>query len=427
MIFTDIKLGDCLSMIENGVTIKQKEGASGYPITRIETLSNDRFNRDRLGYADIENIEAYTDHILDNEDLIMSHINSRPFLGRTVIYLKRGDEKIIHGMNVLRIKTNRELLNPFYAYYYFKTPHFRKAIDNIRTDAINQSSINTNNIKDITIHIPSITSQNSIVNVLRGIDKKIEINEEVNAELEAMAKQLYDYWFVQFDFPDENGNPYKSSGGKMEYNEKLKREIPEGWGAKPISNFIEHINTGLNPRQNFVLGNGNIKYITVKNLRTDGTIDFSNCDLIDEDARAKVHKRSGIQIKDILFASIAPLGRCHIIMRDPDDWDINESVFSIRPKQEIISPYYLYIYFMSDWFVKKAEKESAGSIFAGIRVNSLMEMPLLYAPQQIFESFEEKVDSLFIKRELLSNEINYLTQLRDSILPMLMNGQVTVE
>ena len=131
MIFTDIKLGDCLSMIENGVTIKQKEGASGYPITRIETLSNDRFNRDRLGYADIENIEAYTDHILDNEDLIMSHINSRPFLGRTVIYLKRGDEKIIHGMNVLRIKTNRELLNPFYAYFYFKTPHFRKAIDKI--------------------------------------------------------------------------------------------------------------------------------------------------------------------------------------------------------------------------------------------------------------------------------------------------------
>ena len=317
---------------------------------------------------------------------------------------------------------NQSLANPYYLYRYLSILNL-KGLDS----GTALPSMTFDSYYQIKVFLPSIEIQKQVGKILYDIDKKIAINVRMNAELETMAKQLYDYWFVQFDFPNENGNPYKSSGGKMEYNEKLKREIPEGWGAKPISNFIEHINTGLNPRQNFVLGNGNIKYITVKNLRTDGTIDFSNCDLIDEDARAKVHKRSGIQIKDILFASIAPLGRCHIIMRDPDDWDINESVFSIRPKQEIISPYYLYIYFMSDWFVKKAEKESAGSIFAGIRVNSLMEMPLLYAPQQIFESFEEKVDSLFIKRELLSNEINYLTQLRDSILPMLMNGQVTVE
>ena len=308
------------------------------------------------------------------------------------------------------------------------------SIENLYDYLVNKSTgsardnLSQEGIAELSLFFPDGKDrQERLIKILKDIDQKISINVRMNAELEAMAKQIYNYWFVQFDFPDENGHPYKSSGGKMVYNEKLKREIPEGWGAKPVSNFIEHINTGLNPRQNFVLGNGNIKYITVKNLRTDGTIDFSNCDLIDEDARAKVHKRSGIQIKDILFASIAPLGRCHIIMRDPDDWDINESVFSIRPKQEIISPYYLYIYFMSDWFVKKAEKESAGSIFAGIRVNSLMEMPLLYAPHQIFESFEEKVDSLFIKRELLSNEINYLTHLRDSLLPMLMNGQVTVE
>ena len=182
MVFADIKLGECLSMIENGATIRQKEGASGYPITRIETLSNDCFNRDRLGYADIDNIEAYKNHILDNEDLIMSHINSRPFLGRTVIYLKKDDEKIIHGMNVLRIKTKRDLLNPFYAYYYFKTPHFRKAIDSIRTDAINQSSINTNNIKNIIIHIPNLIEQERTVSVLKYIDRKIEYNEAINAE-----------------------------------------------------------------------------------------------------------------------------------------------------------------------------------------------------------------------------------------------------
>lgn len=317
--------------------------------------------------------------------------------------------------------------DPDYIYYVLRL-YGKKLRDKIGNNSTVLSIISKSNFVDILISIEdNKDKQIKIGRVLSKIDERISLNKRMNAELEAMAKQLYDYWFVQFDFPDENGKPYKSSGGKMVYNEKLKREIPEGWGAKPVSNFIEHINTGLNPRQNFVLGNGNIKYITVKNLRTDGTIDFSNCDLIDEDARAKVHKRSAIQIKDILFASIAPLGRCHIIMRDPEDWDINESVFSIRPKQELISPYYLYIYFMSDWFVKKAEKETAGSIFAGIRVNSLMEMPLLYAPHRIFELFEEKVDSIFKKRELLSIENNNLVHLRDSLLPMLMNGQVTVE
>ena len=106
------KLGDCLTMIENGAVIKQKKEAGGIPITRIETLSNDVFNRDRLGYADIFDGAKYSHYILDDLDLVMSHINSRAFLGRTVIYRRQGDEKIIHGMNVLRLKTDLKVLNP---------------------------------------------------------------------------------------------------------------------------------------------------------------------------------------------------------------------------------------------------------------------------------------------------------------------------
>jgi len=388
-------------MIENGVTIKQKEGASGYPITRIETLSNDRFNRGRLGYADIENIEAYTDHILDNEDLIMSHINSRPFLGRTVIYLKRGDEKIIHGMNVLRIKTNRELLNPFYAYYYFKTPHFRKAIDNIRTDAINQSSINTNNIKDITIHIPSITSQNSIVNVLRGIDKKIEINEEVNAELEAMAKQLYDYWFVQFDFPDENGKPYKSSGGKMVYNEIIKREIPKGWDVCALGDFCEMYQP---------------KTIGLNEMTKGGPYRVYGAN-----GRIGYYHTYNHQDSEIIMACRG--NSCGVLNRSmPYSWITgNAMVLSIKDKS-----------ISNEFLAQSINYMNVKGVITGsgqpqITRENLYPLHTIIPERNILNIFTKRINYIVEKKIQIECQNDYLTHLRDSLLPMLMNGQVTVE
>ena len=177
------KLGDFLIMIENGVVIKQKKGAGGFPITRIETLSNDKFNRDRLGYADVYDKQQYSHYILDDKDLLMSHINSRTFLGRTVIYRKENDETIIHGMNVLRLKVDEKRLNPMYAYYYFKTSNFKVGIDHIRKDAINQSSLAISDIKNLDIYIPSIEMQNMIVSILGNIDLKIALNEKINQNL----------------------------------------------------------------------------------------------------------------------------------------------------------------------------------------------------------------------------------------------------
>ena len=169
--------------------------------------------------------------------------------------------------------------------------------------------------------------------------------KNINDYLEEMAKTIYDYWFVQFDFPNENGKPYKSSGGKMVNSNG--HIIPEGWTFCKVQDIISNICTGLNPRDNFKLGTGDIKYITVKNLTSNGTLDFTGCDTIDESARTIVHNRSDIQIGDILFASIAPLGRCYLIQSEPTDWDINESVFSIRANTDIITPAFLYLYFIS--------------------------------------------------------------------------------
>jgi len=114
-----------------------------------------------------------------------------------------------------------------------------------------------------------------------------------------MAKTIYDYWFVQFDFPDEKGNPYKSSNGEMIYTDD--HILPKGWKICKIRDIISSICTGLNPRDNFSLGSGNIKYITVKNLTTKGTLDFTGCDTIDESARTIIHNRLEISYLQVLL------------------------------------------------------------------------------------------------------------------------------
>ena len=212
----------------------------------------------------------------------------------------------------------------------------------------------------------------------------------------------------------------------MVWNEQLKMEIPFSWICSKMENAIEAVRTGLNPRNNFQLGNGNIQYITVKNLCLNGSLDFSGCDTIDEQARQIIHRRSDIQIDDILFASIAPLGRCYLIQENPTNWDINESVFSIRYNSSVLTAEYLYMNLQSETFVKRATACSTGSIFKGIRINSLMDSEIILPPLSVTKEFSKEIKPLFALQKELDRETHTLIQLRDWLLPMLMNGQATI-
>ena len=240
-------------------------------------------------------------------------------------------------------------------------------------------------------------------------------------------KTIYQRWFIEYEFLNKEGKTYKSNGGKLVYNAEIKQNIPEEWKVLKIKECINHINTGLNPRDNFVLGKGKIKYVTVKNINENGRLDFSKCDLIDERARNIIHNRSDIKKHDILFASIAPLGRCYLVMEDPIDWDINESVFSIRPNNEIISSVYLYTYLMSEYFVKKAEHSSTGSVFNGIRINILQNMNIVIPDKNTLYNFSEVIEKIMIKKHYYEQENNYLNMLKIELLPLLINGQINVD
>lgn len=184
-------VGDCLSLIKNGANIKQDKGASGIPITRIETLSGGVFNRERLGYANITSADKYQDYVLESGDLLFSHINSKTYIGRTVLYEREGNETIIHGMNLLRLRVIPEILIPKFFYYLSLTKSFKNQVAASRKDAVNQSSISVADIKKIRIQVPPIEEQRRIVaelDLLTGIiDKK---NAQLS-DLDALAQSIF--------------------------------------------------------------------------------------------------------------------------------------------------------------------------------------------------------------------------------------------
>lgn len=332
-------------------------------------------------------------------------------------------EKCATNQQINSITQISEDYSPYFLYYWLSTKkEYLFSISSVTRTPILSKGV----FEEIEIPSISRSEQDKIAKVLSVLDKKIKLNSEVNDNLAQQLRLLYDYWFTQFDFPDESGNPYRSSGGQMVWSNDAKKELPASWNSAKMSDAIEGIRTGLNPRDNFKLGNGTIKYITVKNLRSDGILDFSGCDTIDETARAIVHRRSDVCTGDILFASIAPLGRCHLVQELPQDWDINESVFSIRCNKATVTPEYLYMHLQSEAFVKESTACSTGSVFKGIRINTLLDSRVFLPPMQVIEKFSQQTKPLFSLQYKLNKEIQALTQLRDWLLPMLMNGQATV-
>ena len=413
------RLGDIASIQAGpfGTQLHKNEYVSfGIPMLNSKNIGNGNILNESIDYVPQSVLDRLPQYVLMEGDILFGRAGT---IERHAYVTKKYAESF-QGTNCIRIRCHNKKY-ALYISYYLWLDQLKKAIENNAGGSI-QAYITTDLLKEITIYIPD--NYEKIAYILSIIDAKIANNNKINDNLQHQLKLIYDYWFTQFDFPDEEGKPYRSSGGAMVWNEQLKRDIPQKWTLGSISDCVEKISTGLNPRDNFVFGNGNVRYITVKNLTTSGSLDFSGCDMIDEEARALVHRRSDICIGDILFASIAPLGRCFLIQQEPTDWDINESVFSIRSKADMTTPEFLYLYFQSYSFIRKATNTSTGSIFKGIRINTLFDTKMIIPDLQVCKCFTNAIKPLLVEINNNSNETAQLIALRDWLLPMLMNGQV---
>ena len=304
--------------------------------------------------------------------------------------------------------------DPKFLYYFLKALPLEKLDSGSANPTLNRNFVHL--IESI---IPEPDIQIGIAGILWSLDKKIELNNKINAELESMAKLIYDYWFVQFDFPDSNGKPYKSSGGKMVYNETLKREIPDGWKAKRISEIEPNIVTGKTPstdKPEFF--NGEVPFICIGDVR--GNMHVTSTELTLSEAGACSQEKKYIPEGAICVTCIASPG---LVGFASEDSQTNQQLNSIICR-DFENRYFLFFY-LQDYF--KFAKAKSGNTFANMNKGDFSSIESVHPDQQILEKFSELLKPLIEKNLLNSKENNRLAELRDWLLPMLMNGQVTVK
>lgn len=284
-----------------------------------------------------------------------------------------------------------------------------------------QPKLNKENLLNIELYIPSREHQDKIAKVLTLLDQKIQTNNQINQELEAMAKTLYDYWFVQFDFPDQNGKPYKSSGGKMVYSPELKREIPEGWGVETLKDFESKIITGKTPsRANSDNFGGEIPFITIGDIRGN-TFIYSTSETL-TDLGASVQQNKYLPEGSLCVSCIATVGEIGFTT----EWShTNQQINSIVFEDET-NRYYLY-FALKNYFENANAIAKTGNTFANMNKEDFSGIRIILPRNEIKNNFHKITEPYFAQIKCLQGQNQELTQLRDWLLPMLMNGQVKVE
>lgn len=405
---------------------------TGYPfksefysegVEDIKLLRGDNIAQGAMDWGDakkwpFEQLKDYEEYQLKEGDIVLAM--DRPWIGAGLKYsqILKNDLPALLVQRTARLRGSNAL-DTGYLKYIIGSPWFTSYIKRITTGSL-VPHISLKQIREYPVKLPSLEEQRSVAAVLQAIDKKIDLNNRINAELEAMAKTLYDYWFVQFDFPDANGNPYKASGGKMVYNDTLKREIPKGWSASNILSVANLLGGGTPSKSKEEYWNGHIPFFTpsdsdnnVFSIDTESHI----TDLGLEKSSTRLFEKNTVFIT--ARGSVGRLALNSVPMA------MNQSCYALKPKNGIS---FSFLYYLTKELIHHLEVKASGSVFNSIVSNDI-EFTNLALPDDktIVERFAKMAEPIFKRIELATLENKQLSSQRDWLLPMLMNGQVTVK
>ena len=361
--------------------------------------------------------EDSTRKFCDEKDIMIGRY------GPPIFQILRG---ISGAYNVALMKAipKENILND-YLYYFLCQEHLFKYVNALSPRTGGQTGVDVVMLKKYPILLPELNNQANIAKVLSDLDAKIELNNKINAKLEAMAKLIYDYWFVQFDFPDENGKPYKSSGGKMVYNEELKREIPEGWEVKSIGTYCK--STGGFAFKSSLWANDGATVVKIKDIQENYTIDLSNishANLTDMHVDDKFVAKPG----DVLIAMTgATIGKYAIVPFTKNPLYVNQRVgyFDLGEAPTKKLPF-LINSLNQKYFREVVFRIATGAAQPNISNEQINDIELITPNDELLKKYNAKMKSSY--DIILNNQQQNqkLAELRDWLLPMLMNGQVKV-
>ena len=369
---------------------------------------------------------------------LMRYVNEALYKGESILLPRKGTLTNIQYVNesfwtvdtIYYSIVDKEKVEPYYIYYYLKLLDLSHL-----NSGTGVPSMTFGAYYDIPIRLPDLQTQKSIAKILSDLDTKIELNNKINVELEAMAKLIYDYWFVQFDFPDENGKPYKSSGGKMVYNEALKREIPKGWEVDSFSNWIANDKSGdwgkESEQGNYVNKVSCMRGADLNGLNGKGKVKSPTRYVLEKNS----HKL--LEIGDFIIeisggSPVQSTGRMAFITEETLERFDNPLICSNFCKAVTLKDEKSIYNFAYEW----NRLYDAGVLFgwegktSGIK-NLLFDSfvtnhKVVLPSKESMELFYNKAKPIHaqIQKKLQQNQ--KLAELRDWLLPMLMNGQVKV-
>ena len=335
-------------------------------------------------------------------------------------YIADDLDDVILGYHCALITPDETKLCGKYLNAFMHSTYIQRYFELNATGSGMRYTLSLDTLENMPLLLPSLEEQKRIGEIFSALDKKISINRAINQNLEALAKQLYDYWFVQFDFPNEEGKPYKSSGGAMVWSEKLKREIPASWETSVVDDVADVFN-GATPstgdEQNY---GGDVIWITPKDLsdqkqkfvyqgeRNISKAGYDSC---------STHL---LPINTVLMSSRAPIGLLAITKAE---LCTNQGFKSFVPKEDRIATY---LYYYLQFHIKQIEQLGTGTTFKEVSREDVLKFPILKPNNSILDLWEERVSALNDRQLELQKENETLTKQRDELLPLLMNGQVSL-
>ena len=362
------RLGDLFLHIRNGANIKQGLDDSGYPITRIETISNRVIDRNKMGYAGITNLEKYSDYVMQDGDILMSHINSETHLGKTALYNKLDDEIIIHGMNLLSLRPNQDLITSEYAFYYLSSQSFLRQIPNITKKSVNQASFTVSSLKELFFPVESIEEQKQISKTLDKICDLIALQKQQLTKLDELVKSRFIEMF---------GDPMLNT---------------KGFQLVPYGSLFE-LNAGGTPskKESKYWDGGTISWIG-SNMCQNEIIYQNDGKYITEDGYNNSSARM-FPIDTVLIALVgATIGKTALLKFETTT---NQNVLGIRKIAESSNNPYFVFYYTQGLYNKFLEIGDGGFSMASKDFVSKLPFPIVPIDlQNEFATFVEQTDKL---------------------------------
>ena len=385
---------------------------SGISFIRSQNVLDMDFSTENLAFINDSQAEKLNNVIVEKNDILLN-ITGDSIARCTVVPEEILPARVNQHVSIIRCKNTEESK---YVMYYLQ--YMKKYLLQISKVGGTRNALTKEAIGKLPIKISD--DCNKISKILDNIDQKIQTNNQINQELEAMAKILYEYWFVQFDFPDQNGKPYKSSGGKMVYHPELKREIPEGWGVEKLGELAQFKN-GINYEKTSS-GSEKVKIINVRNI-SSSTIFINQTDL-DEIFLENDKSTNFIVNEGMILITRSGIPGATRLVSELEAKTVYSGFIIASEVNDLIYKNLIFYYLKNVEEVLK--NQSAGTIMKNISQSVLTDMAVSLPPQNVLLKFNSIIDDLLEQMKNVQRQNQELTQLRDWLLPMLMNGQVII-